>query len=118
MNNIQVAENFLLRGFECKDGSHQVVLHSELLKRLQSLRSALGRPVYINSGYRNPAHNARVGGSQGSDHLRGMAADIHVPGISPRELAAAARQAGFRGIGTYNSFVHVDVRENRAEWGG
>lgn len=113
INNIRVAPNFLLREFECRDGSHQVVLHRELLERLQALRDTLGRPVIINSGYRNPTHNAAVGGSPDSYHLRGMAADIRVPGLSPAELAAAARQAGFRGVITYANFVHVDVR--RAE---
>ncbi len=118
MNDIRVAANFHLWEFECRDGSHQVVLHSELLRRLQDLRSNLGRPVYIISGYRNPEHNAQVGGSPQSYHLQGRAADIHVPGVSPRELAAAAREAGFRGIGTYSSFVHVDVRRERAAWEG
>ena len=36
INNIRVAPNFLLREFACKGGSHQVVLHRELLERLQS----------------------------------------------------------------------------------
>ncbi|MEW5920673.1 MAG: D-Ala-D-Ala carboxypeptidase family metallohydrolase [Bacillota bacterium] len=102
INNIRVAPNFLLREFECKDGSRQVVLHRELLERLQALRDALGRPVIVN--------NAAVGGSPHSYHLRGMAADIRVPGLSPAELATAARQASFRGIIIYPTFVHVDVR--------
>ena len=110
INNIKVASNFLLREFECGDGSHQVVLHRELLERLQGLRDALGRAVIVNSGYRNPAHNAAVGGRRGSYHLRGMAADIRVPGVSPQALAQAARQAGFRGVIAYATFVHVDVR--------
>ncbi len=118
MNNIRVAESFHLREFQCKDGSHQVVLHSELLRRLQDLRSALGRPVIINSGYRNPGHNARVGGSPDSFHQRGMAADIVVRGLPSAKLGAVAREAGFRGIGTYSSFVHVNVREKKAEWRG
>ena len=118
MNNIRIAENFHLHEFQCKDGSHQVVLHSELLRRLQQMRSALGRPLIINSGYRNAEHNTRVGGSPGSYHLRGMAADIVVRGLPLAELAAAARKAGFRGIGTYSSFVHVDIRDQRTEWKG
>lgn len=116
INNIRVAPNFLLREFECRDGSHQVVLHRELLERLQALRDALGRPVIISSGYRNPTHNAAVGGSPDSYHLRGMAADIRVQGLSPADLATAVRQAGFRGIGIYNDFVHVDLRECKREW--
>ena len=118
MNNIQVAENFILREFQCRDGSFQVVLHSRLLGRLQALRSALGRPVYITSGYRNPRHNARVGGAPDSLHVRGMAADIRVPGITPGALAQAAREAGFNGIGIYDAFLHVDIREHPATWRG
>ena len=45
---------------------------------LQPLRDAVGRPVYVNSGYRSRRLNARVGGVPNSYHLRGLAADIHV----------------------------------------
>ena len=110
INNIRVAPNFLLREFECRGGSRQVVLHRELLERLQALRDDLSRPVIINSGYRNPSHNAAVGGSPTSYHLRGIAADIRVPGVSPQVLAESAGKAGFRGVITYATFVHVDVR--------
>ena len=44
---------------------------------LQPLRDAIGRPVYINSGYRSERLNARVGGVPNSRHLQGRAADIH-----------------------------------------
>ena len=81
------------------------MLHRELLERLQALRDALGRSVIINSSYRNPAHNIAVGGSPNSYHLRGMAADIRVPGMNPAELTEAAGQAGFRGIITLNLFT-------------
>ena len=38
---------------------------------LQPLRDAIGRPVYINSGYRSKRLNARVGGVPNSRHLQG-----------------------------------------------
>ena len=44
---------------------------------LQPLRNTIGRPVYINSGYRSKQLNARVGGVPNSRHLLGRAADIH-----------------------------------------
>jgi len=116
MNNIKIAENFYLREFECRDGSHQVMLHSELLRRLQQLRTLLDRPVIITSGYRNPEHNRRVGGAPHSYHLRGMAADITVQGIEPQVLAEAAEKCGFRGIGIYEAFLHVDTRAQAARW--
>ena len=43
----------------------------------KGLQDAIGRPVYINSGYRSKRLNARVGGVPNSRHLQGKAADIH-----------------------------------------
>ncbi|MDE6853830.1 MAG: peptidase M15 [Muribaculaceae bacterium] len=43
---------------------------------LDPLREAWGRPLIVSSGYRCPALNKAVGGSDTSHHLLGMAADI------------------------------------------
>nr|DAT27584.1 MAG TPA: peptidase [Caudoviricetes sp.] len=43
---------------------------------LDPLREAYGKPITINSGFRCPALNSRIGGAATSDHLKGMAADI------------------------------------------
>lgn len=59
-------------------------------KVLQPVRDHFGRGVKVNSGFRCLALNAAVGGIQGakpSDHTRGMAADIEIPGLSNAELA-------------------------------
>jgi hypothetical protein len=54
---------------------------------LQPVRDHYGKGVKVNSGYRSPDVNARVGGSRTSDHTRGMAADIEIPGVPNHELA-------------------------------
>jgi hypothetical protein len=54
---------------------------------LQPVRDHYGRGVKVNSGFRSPDVNARVGGSRTSDHTRGMAADIEIPGVPNAELA-------------------------------
>ena len=95
-----------------------MVLKAELLEKLQRLRDLAGRPVIVNSGYRNPAYNKKVGGSSTSRHLMGEAADIRVPGLHPDEVAQLAREAGFTGIGIYRSFTHVDVRREPVTWRG
>ena len=51
-------------------------LEQLVCKVLDPLRERWGVPIYVNSGYRCPALNAKVGGSPTSYHLRGMAADI------------------------------------------
>jgi hypothetical protein len=54
---------------------------------LQPVRDHYGKGVKVNSGFRSPDVNARVGGSRTSDHTRGMAADIEIPGVPNAELA-------------------------------
>jgi hypothetical protein len=46
---------------------------------LEEVRSLLGVPIIITSGYRSPALNKAVGGSVGSQHMRGEAADFIAP---------------------------------------
>lgn len=116
MNNINVSKNFKLREFQCKDGSQLVKLDSELLDRLQKLRDRINRPIIITSGYRTVSHNKKVGGASNSQHLYGKAVDIVVNGMSPKTLANHAEMVGFKGIGIYKTFVHVDVRKNVARW--
>jgi len=55
---------------------------------LQPIRDYYGKGVKVNSGYRSPAVNSAVGGSRTSDHCKGMAADIEIPGIPNYELAS------------------------------
>lgn len=54
---------------------------------LQPIRDHFGKGVKVNSGFRDPEVNAKVGGSKTSDHCKGMAADIEIPGIANAELA-------------------------------
>jgi zinc D-Ala-D-Ala carboxypeptidase len=58
---------------------------------LQPIRDHYQKGVKVNSGYRSPDVNVRVGGSKNSDHTRGMAADIEIPGVPNAELAAYIR---------------------------
>jgi hypothetical protein len=56
-------------------------------KVLQPVRDHFGKGVKVNSAYRSPESNAAVGGSKTSDHCKGMAADIEIPGVANAELA-------------------------------
>ena len=56
-------------------------------KVLQPVRDHFKAGVKVNSGYRHPEVNAKVGGSKTSDHCKGQAADIEIPGIPNADLA-------------------------------
>lgn len=54
---------------------------------LEPIRRYFKRPVRISSGYRSPQLNKAIGGSSHSQHCKGEAADIEVPGISNKGVA-------------------------------
>jgi zinc D-Ala-D-Ala carboxypeptidase len=54
---------------------------------LQRVRDYYGMGVKVNSGFRHPLVNAKVNGSPTSDHCKGFAADIEIPGIANPDLA-------------------------------
>ena len=59
--------------------SHEAIAN---LKRvcgwLEVLRACSGGPILINSGYRSPQLNKKIGGVPTSNHLTGCAVDIRV----------------------------------------
>lgn len=90
-----------------------------LLSILDVLRHRLGTGLVVSSGYRCPDCNAAVGGAASSQHLAGKAADILVPdGVDLDYVADLARTFGAGGVGRYyaEGFVHIDVRDDLADW--
>ena len=121
--NDKLSTNFKVKEFRCKDGSDSVLIDGKLVDILQSIRDYFGKPVTINSAYRNATYNRKIGGASGSLHVKGMAADIVVSGIAPSEVAKYAERIGVKGIGLYETakdgyFVHVDTRTNKSFWYG
>lgn len=114
----QLSENFKVREFACHDGSDTVLIDTELVDILQAIRDAFGKPITINSAYRNAKYNKKIGGATNSQHVYGKAADIRVEGVPPFAVAAWMEQhiksAGKHACGYYpiQLFCHVDSRSN------
>jgi peptidoglycan hydrolase-like protein with peptidoglycan-binding domain len=123
----RLSQNFSVGELRSKgDGSCHV--HRELLTALERLRAAVGRPLPIVSGWRDVAHNRRVGGAASSQHTFGTAPELDaIAGRldgTPRTAGRAAdiprnyirledcqRLGLFGGLGHRNGWVtHVDVR--------
>lgn len=81
---------------------------------LQPIRDHFG-PVYISSGYRGPALNARIGGSRRSQHIRGEAADIVVVGVTPVEVCRwiEASRISFDQLIYEGDWTHVSYSPRR-----
>lgn len=116
----QVSPHFKVREFACQDGTDPVFIDQDLINLLEQIRTHFNAPITINSGYRNPSHNKKVGGATYSQHVYGKAADIVVKGIAPATVAAYVETLipNSGGIGTYSSWVHVDTRAKKSRWKG
>lgn len=118
--NVKLSANFKVKEFACKDGSDPIFIAPSLVEILQNIRTHFGKAVVINSAYRTPTYNSKVGGATYSQHQYGTAADIKVTGATPKVVAAYAEtlMPNNGGIGIYSTFTHIDVREVKSRWNG
>ena len=53
---------------------------------LEQVREVVKKPIIVNSGYRSKILNDAIGSKDSSQHRVGCAADIRIPGMTPREV--------------------------------
>ena len=104
-------------------GGFPVEPQKAMVRAVDEIRQRLGVPVSVvdagGSGVRCPEHNAEVGGVANSQHLYGLAADLHST-ASPAKMKAVAEEVlgHTGGIGLYGWGIHVDTRPGYARWNG
>jgi len=88
LHELTKSETALRMGFDNTPGEKETAALKLLAEKvLQPVRDHFGKGVKCNSGFRSPESNAAVGGSRTSDHCKGQAADIEIPGVPNAELA-------------------------------
>src|SRR5690242_701046 len=122
--NVTLTPHFSIAEFACHDGTPVPArsLHRlRLLCRdyLEPLRAEFG-PVHVNSGHRDRAYNARVGGAPRSQHVYGafgpgVAADVHCERGSVAAWYDFLDRLGAGGLGRYPTWVHVRSEEHTSE---
>lgn len=109
--NTLITPNFKVREFACNDGTDKILIDYELVCLLQLMRNIVKKPLIINSGYRTESYNKKVGGATNSYHVKGQAFDVS--GFDVTTMCNIANSIGIKGIIKYNSFVHIDTRQNK-----
>lgn len=123
-----MTKNFSISEFECKGGNCKMSADVKnnvfkLAEQLQILRDKVKKPIKINSAFRCANYNDNViKGAKHSQHKLGKAADIVVIGMTPNEVhklvceMVECGELNFGGIGKYNTFTHLDIREKKSRW--
>jgi len=98
------------------NGNQSLLIDYDAISKLEQVRIETGKPLFINSAYRDDLYNAFIGGSPLSYHVEGKAFDISLKNQNKNNLISICRQVGFTGLGVnYKSFLHVDTGHKR-EW--
>jgi uncharacterized protein YcbK (DUF882 family) len=113
-----LSKHFSRIEFACQCGCGFDTVDAQLIDVLEDVRENFGLPIRISSAARCPSHNFDVGGTKSSKHKLGKAADIVIDGVEPEEVHAYIDMTwpDTFGLGSYQTFTHVDVRENKARW--
>ena len=85
---------------------------TRLAALLEQVRSLLNKPIMINSGFRSKPVNDSVGSKDTSQHRIGCAADIRVPGMTPKQVVEACIEANIgydQIIEEFGSWTHISV---------
>lgn len=99
---------FIMGGKPCFQYMDEV-----FLELLDALRDEVGFPLKLNSTYRSPEYNKSIGGSKGSKHMEGIAADIScTDSVKRAKLVYTALDLGLT-VGVAKTFIHVDNRPSQ-----
>lgn len=84
-------------------------MDEEFMQKLDDARSLCSYAFVLNSAYRSPEYEREKGRSGSSSHCKGVAVDIScLTSICRLKMIMCLLAVGFRRIGVYPTFIHVD----------
>lgn len=116
-NTPTTAEKCMIDGKEVTINAYGNMLRLAVF--LEEVKKILdSKPVMINSGFRSLAVNTAVGSKNTSDHRRGCAADIRVPGMTPDQVVRAIIASDLpyqQVIREFDRWTHVAMVTNEGD---
>lgn len=76
LDEFTLSQEAIRRGISNVPSRDIITNLTELCEVLEEVRTLLGCPIIISSGYRSPGLNASIGGATNSRHCLGLAADF------------------------------------------
>jgi zinc D-Ala-D-Ala carboxypeptidase len=125
---VKLTENFSLqemtvseigqrRGLDNTPNATEVANLVRTAGLLEQVRKLINKPIIVNSAFRSKAVNDAVGSRDTSQHRIGCAADIRVPGMTPKQVVEACIKANIpfdQIIEEFGSWTHISVPDSAA----
>ena len=112
LDELIASETASRKGLDNTPNATEVANLVRVAALLEEVRALLNKPILINSGFRSKQVNDSVGSKDTSQHRLGCAADIRVPGMTPREVVEACIKANIgydQIIEEFGSWTHISV---------
>jgi hypothetical protein len=112
LQELTVSEIAARRGLDNTPNAIEVANLVRVAELLEQVRALLGKPILINSAFRSKPVNDAVGSRDTSQHRLGCAADIRVPGMTPKQVVQACIDADIpfdQIIEEFGSWTHISV---------
>ena len=112
-----VSDIAVRKGLDNTPNATEIINLMRTAQLLEQIRTLIKKPIIINSAFRSKAVNDAVGSKDTSQHRIGCAADIRVPGMTPKEVVQACVDANIpydQIIEEFSSWTHISVPDSAA----
>jgi uncharacterized protein YcbK (DUF882 family) len=112
LEELTVSDTAVRKGFDNTPNATEIANLVRVAALLEEVRKLINKPIIVNSAFRSKAVNDAVGSKDTSQHRIGCAADIRVPGMTPKQVVEACIKANIgydQIIEEFGSWTHISV---------
>jgi zinc D-Ala-D-Ala carboxypeptidase len=118
LEELTVSEIAARRNLDNTPNATEIANLVRVAELLEQVRALLGKPILVNSAFRSKPVNDAVGSRDTSQHRLGCAADIRVPGLTPKQVVQACIDANIpfdQIIEEFDSWTHISVPNTKEQ---
>lgn len=112
LEELTASEIAVRQGLDNTPNATEVANLVRVAELLEQVRALINKPILVNSAFRSKAVNDAVKSKDTSQHRLGCAADIRVPGMTPKQVVQACIDGGIpfdQIIEEFGSWTHISV---------
>ena len=117
LEELTVSTTAARKGWDNTPNATEIANLTRVAGLLEQVRALFNLPIVVNSGYRCKILNDYIGSKDTSQHRIGCAADITIPGKTPKQVVEAIVKAGIpydQVIQEFDSWIHISVPDSAA----